>query len=166
MGERDDAVEELTGSGVLDAVRWAARSAYRRAFEDHDEDAGYTQGSYGFGATTLLQDRLDRVFSTGRYSLGDLDEDAGTDVVALGLDREEVATMPRRPRGPSAAATSTARRGGGRGAGASCWSRPTSATSTRCTGRPRARPARRSRPGRTPTSSRCSPRTTRSTRSP
>jgi hypothetical protein len=99
MGERDDAVEELTGSGVLDAVRWAARSAYRRAFEDHDEDAGYTQGSYGFGATTLLQDRLDRVFSTGRYALGDLDEDAGTDVVALGLDREEVATMPRPPAG-------------------------------------------------------------------
>jgi len=99
MGEREDAVAELDAGGVLDAVRWAARSAYRRAFEDHDEDAGYTQGSYGFGATTLLQDRLDRVFSTGRYAVGDLDEGAGADVAAAGLDRGDVAAMPRLPAG-------------------------------------------------------------------
>lgn len=99
MGEREDAVAELGGAGVVDGVRWAARSAYRRAFEDHDEDTGYTRGSYGFNATTLLQDRLDRVFSAGRYALGDLDADAGSDVTALGLDRTETAAMPRLPAG-------------------------------------------------------------------
>jgi hypothetical protein len=93
MSERDEAYAELAEAGVVDAVRWAARSAYRRAFEDHDEDAGYDRASFGYNAYTLLQDRLDRVFGTGRFAGAD------SEVVGLGLHPADAAAMPRLPEG-------------------------------------------------------------------
>jgi hypothetical protein len=95
--EREEAYSELRDLGVLDAVRWAQRSAYQRAYHDHEEEAGHTQGTFGYVATTLLEDRLDRVFSTGRYAIDEAP--SGEDVRIQGLLPDDAATLPAVPAG-------------------------------------------------------------------
>jgi hypothetical protein len=95
VSERQEAHPELRDLGVLDALRWAQRSAYQRAYDDHEEAAGHTQGTFGYVATTLLEDRLDRVFSTGKYTIDD--RRAGEDVRIVGLLPGDAATLPALP---------------------------------------------------------------------
>jgi hypothetical protein len=96
MTEQEDALDDLHAAGVLEALRWAYRSAYDRVFADYGPETGHTQGWFGYTAHTLLADRLDRVFSCGKYVVESA-EDAitGIDVLHDGLTQRDVVTMPR-----------------------------------------------------------------------
>ncbi|PUB32455.1 hypothetical protein C8K30_101981 [Promicromonospora sp. AC04] len=98
MSERDDVIEALGGAGILDAIRWAYDSATLRVLDDYSEDAGHDAVWLGVTRFTLFRDRLDRVFSCGRYAVrAGVDATASLDVVRTALSAREVATMPSIP---------------------------------------------------------------------
>ncbi|MFD8366022.1 hypothetical protein [Streptomyces hygroscopicus] len=96
MSEQRDAREDLGSVGALAGINWANASAYRRTMQDYDPDTGHDQAWVGTTAHKLFCDRLDRVFSCGKYSV-DSPEAAGEglDVVAAGLGPGEYKRMPR-----------------------------------------------------------------------
>ncbi|MFE2192082.1 hypothetical protein ACFXAQ_14785 [Streptomyces olivaceus] len=95
MSEQQDALEDLESSGVLSALSWANASAYRRTMQDYDPDTGHDQGWIGSTAHKLLCDRLDRVFSTGKYAVDSPDAAfVGLDAVAAGLAPGDFRKMP------------------------------------------------------------------------
>ncbi|WP_455353792.1 hypothetical protein [Streptomyces sp. SYSU K217416] len=95
MSEQQDALGDLESSDVLSALSWANASAYRRTMQDYDPDTGHDQGWIGSTAHKLLCDRLDRVFSIGRYAVESPDAaSAGLDAVAAGLAPGEFRKMP------------------------------------------------------------------------
>lgn len=88
----------LRTAGVLDGVRWAYDSAVRRALDDYSEDAGYDTALLGSLRFTLFRDRLDRVFSCGRYALqAGVDENVGLDLVRVELTDKDRTSMPVLP---------------------------------------------------------------------
>ena len=96
MTEKEDALHELGEAGVLDALRWARRSAYARVLGDYDPDTGHDQGWVGYTGYKLMCDRLDRVFACKKYAVASDDQESvGLDVLALGLDPGEMETRPR-----------------------------------------------------------------------
>jgi hypothetical protein len=95
MSERDDAISDLRSAGVLAGLGWAWRSAWVQTVESYTPDTGHTQGWLGYNAFTVLQDRLNRVFSLGRFGVSeDMDPTAGADFIALGLTSGEFERMP------------------------------------------------------------------------
>jgi hypothetical protein len=95
MSEQQDALEDLGSSGVLSALSWANASAYRRTMQDYDPDTGHDQGWVGITAHKLTCDRLDRVFSTGKYAVESPDSaSVGLDAVAAGLAPGDFSSMP------------------------------------------------------------------------
>jgi hypothetical protein len=96
MTEKDDALGDLGGAGVLDALRWAWESARRQTLQAYDPETGHDQGWVGYSAFKVLTDRLDRVFSCNKYALrpGDAPT-AGQDFLVAGLGPQEFMTMPR-----------------------------------------------------------------------
>lgn len=100
MSERDEVLEALGQSGVLSAVRWAYGSAAARTLEDYSEDAGHDAAWFGYTRFKFICDRLDRVFSCGRYAVpDDADGRASLDVVHTELSQDDVESMPAvRPR--------------------------------------------------------------------
>lgn len=95
MSEGDDVREMLGEMGVLDAFRWAYDAAASRVQEDYSEDAGHDTAWFGYTRFKLLCDRLDRVFSCGRYAVPDhLDGRTSLDVVHAELSQREIDTMP------------------------------------------------------------------------
>jgi hypothetical protein len=112
MREQDEALRDLSAAHVLDGLRWSARSSVARTMEDFDPDTGHDQGWLGYTFHKLLKDRLDRVFSCGRYAVSAPDEsgleeleeleesvpedaEVGLDVLGAGLTQRELDTMPR-----------------------------------------------------------------------
>ncbi|MDN4643426.1 hypothetical protein [Arthrobacter sp. PsM3] len=95
MIERDDLIRKLEEAGTLDAIRWAYRSAARQVAEEYSEESGHDAGWVGQTRYTLLRDRLNRVFSCGRYALAaDALPAEGRDVVTATLPQSEIDTMP------------------------------------------------------------------------
>lgn len=95
MNERHEVMRRLRDSGVVDGIEWAYRSATSRALGDHSEEAGYTRASLGFNRFVLFGDRLDRVFSCGKYVLDDADDvTRGLDILHAELSEEEIRMMP------------------------------------------------------------------------
>ncbi|MDP9396643.1 MAG: hypothetical protein M3P96_01860 [Actinomycetota bacterium] len=95
MSERDQVQDDLGGAGVLNGLRWARGSAYSRTLSDYDPDTGYDQACLGTLAYKLMVDRLDRVFSCGKYGVDSPGEvGVGLDVVGAGLLPGELAAMP------------------------------------------------------------------------
>lgn len=95
MSERDEVLEALGQAGVLSALRWAFGSAAARALEDYSEDAGHDAAWFGYTRFKLFCDRLDRVFSCGRYAVpDDVDGRASLDIVRAELSQADVETMP------------------------------------------------------------------------
>lgn len=95
MNERDDILLRLEDAGILNGIRWAYRSAARQVSEDYSEESGHTAGWVGNTRYVLFQDRLDRVFSCGRYGLNvDVHPNQGQDVVFASLTQDEIETLP------------------------------------------------------------------------
>jgi len=93
--EKTDLIARLNNAGVLDGVRWAYASAVSRTLSDYSEDAGHDAAWLGSTRFVLFRDRLDRVFSCGKYALqsGD-DASAGLDLVRVELTDKDIETMP------------------------------------------------------------------------
>lgn len=95
MGERDEAVTGMRDAGVLDGMRWAYLSATDRVLDDYAEAAGHDPAWLGITRFVLYRDRLDRVFSCGRYAVPmDSTADAGRDVLYAELTADDVRAMP------------------------------------------------------------------------
>lgn len=95
MTERDDILLRLEGAGILNGIRWAYRSAARQVSEDFSEESGHTAGWVGNTRYVLFRDRLDRVFSCGRYVLNkDVHSGEGRDIVFASLTQNEIETLP------------------------------------------------------------------------
>ncbi len=98
--ERDEAVGALAVAGVIEGLAWAWASARSQTQHSFDPDTGHGQAWVGFNAFTVLTDRLDRVFSLGRFALpGGFGARTGADVVAKGLGPGEFERMPPIERG-------------------------------------------------------------------
>jgi hypothetical protein len=94
--ERDRIVAALADTGVLQGIRWAFESAARRARDDYDEPTGHNATWAGMNRWVLLCDRLDRVFSCGRYATpADSPEAVGLDVLFATLTPAERDSFPR-----------------------------------------------------------------------
>jgi hypothetical protein len=98
--ERERAVQALGRARVIDGLAWAWASARGQTLSSYDPDTGHNQAWVGFNAFTVLTDRLDRVFSLGRFALpGGLGSATGADLVAQGLNSGEFERMPVIERG-------------------------------------------------------------------
>jgi hypothetical protein len=96
MSEQDDAISDLRGNDVLPGLAWAWTSARRQTLQSFDPETGHDQGWLGYNAFKVLVDRLDRVFSLGRFMVPEDEDPAlGADLVAQGLTSGEFERMPR-----------------------------------------------------------------------
>lgn len=100
MTEKTDLISRLQTARILDGIRWAYVSAVSRTLVDYSEEAGYDAAWLGSTRYTLFRDRLDRVFSCGKYALqaGD-DTAAGLDLVHVELTKRDVEMKPAIPPG-------------------------------------------------------------------
>ena len=96
MIDQEQLCNELREAGVLAGIAWAYRSAASRLVEDFSESAGYNATCAGVGLLALFEDRLDRVFSCGKYVVDpDQSDDSGLDLLYVELTSDEVATLPK-----------------------------------------------------------------------
>lgn len=96
MIDQEQLCNRLGQAGVLAGIAWAYRSAARRLMEDFSESAGYNATCAGVGLRALLEDRLDRVFSCGKYVVDpEQSDDSGLDLLYAELSSDEVATLPK-----------------------------------------------------------------------
>ncbi len=96
MMSQEQLCNQLGETGVLAGIAWAYRSAASRLVEDFSESAGYNATCAGVGLLALFADRLDRVFSCGKYAVDpDQTEDSGLDLLYAELTSDEVATLPK-----------------------------------------------------------------------
>ena len=95
MSERERIMNALAESDVLRGIRWAYGSAARRTREDYDEPTGHDAGWVGYNRWKLICDRLDRVFSCGKYATQeDSPATVGLDVLFATLTEAEQASYP------------------------------------------------------------------------
>jgi hypothetical protein len=95
VSEQEDAVETLGANGVLAALAWACDSARHQTLQSYDPETGHDQAWIGTNMFTVLQDRLNRVCSLGRFVLrSDADPTDGADLLAGGLAPGEFERMP------------------------------------------------------------------------
>jgi len=100
MSEQDDALEDLQANGVLAALAWACGSARHQTLQSFDPETGHSQAWIGYNMFTILEDRLNRVFSLGRFVIDtDTDPALGVDLLAQGLATGEFDRMPHLPPG-------------------------------------------------------------------
>lgn len=100
MSERERILDGLDRTGALRGIRWAYESAARRTQEDYDEPTGHNATWVGINRWILLCDRLDRVFSCGRYGTRANSPDAaGLDVLYATLTEDEQTKFPHVPPG-------------------------------------------------------------------
>jgi hypothetical protein len=96
VSEQHDFIAALEAAGVLAGIRWAFLSATDRVLDDYSEAAGHDATWLGITRFTLFRDRLDRVFSCGRYVLDQAtDGTAGLDILRAELSERDIATLPR-----------------------------------------------------------------------
>lgn len=95
MSERDRILGALSETDVLRGIRWAFESAARRTRDDYDELTGHNATWVGITRWVLCCDRLDRVFSCGRYATPeDSPATVGLDVLFATLPKGERNTFP------------------------------------------------------------------------
>jgi len=95
MSERERILGVLGATDVLRGIRWAYDSAARRTREDYDELTGHNATWVGITRWVLLCDRLDRVFSCGKYATReDSPGTVGLDILFATLTEAEQATFP------------------------------------------------------------------------
>lgn len=95
MSGQREVITRLQDEGVLDSIRWAQDSAISRSLDDYSEDAGHDAAWLGQTLFVLFRDRLDRVFSCGRYALqAGADEGAGLDLVRIELTKKDIDGRP------------------------------------------------------------------------
>lgn len=94
MTAKDDAIESLRGSGILDVLTWAAPAAFAATGQIYDEDAGHDQAVVGYLNYKHLKDLMDRATSNGRFVLGDDVDGTGSDVLERGITPEVYSFMP------------------------------------------------------------------------
>jgi hypothetical protein len=98
--ERRDVEAALGPARVLDALKWAHAAAYSRTLADYYPETGHDQAWVGTTAYKMMLDRLDRVFSCGKYAVAEDGDDAdGLDVLGAGLFPGELDAMPVLPAG-------------------------------------------------------------------
>lgn len=96
MTQQSDVVSRFQAAAIFGGIRWAYGAASTRTLDDYSEDAGHDASWFGQTRYILFRDRLDRVFSCGRYALAATeDEQAGHDLVTVELQQHEIDTMPR-----------------------------------------------------------------------
>jgi hypothetical protein len=96
MAEKLEVASKLDEVGVLTAIRWAYLSAVARTLNDYSEDAGHDATWLGITRFGLFRDRLDRVFSCGRYALQvGADGSEGLDLLRAELPDADIVSMPR-----------------------------------------------------------------------
>lgn len=96
MNEQQDRIERLEAAGVLMGIRWAFLSAAHRVMEDFSEAAGHDPTWVGVTRFTLFRDRLDRVFSCGRYTVASRDDARmSLDMLYAELSRRDIDTFPQ-----------------------------------------------------------------------
>lgn len=92
---KEELVRQLGDLGIIDSICWAYNSAVARALDDFSGPAGYTTTSLGIMRHDLFCDRLDRVFSCGKYTLGPGQAPhAGLDALTVELSDNDIETMP------------------------------------------------------------------------
>lgn len=100
MTERERILDDLGEAGVLLGIQWSYESAARRTREDYDEPTGHDTTWVGMNRWKLLCDRLDRVFSCGKYATKkDSPEGVGLDILYATLTPAERDTFPHIPLG-------------------------------------------------------------------
>ncbi|WP_146017627.1 hypothetical protein [Verrucosispora sp. ts21] len=100
MDEQEEVLADLKAAGVLAGLQWARRSAYQRTWRDYEPETGHDQTTVGTIAHKLMCDRLDRVFSCGKYFVESPEQaDAGLDIVAAGISDAEFRSRPKIPPG-------------------------------------------------------------------
>jgi hypothetical protein len=96
MSEQHDVIGDFITSGVLGALKWAYESAVVRTLADHSEAAGHNATTLGVTRHALFTNRLDRVFSCGRYSVGaEFDATSNLDVLLAELPRDDAVSLPQ-----------------------------------------------------------------------
>lgn len=96
MTEQEEVVTDLSKSGVLAGMTWAAESAYKATMQDYNPRTGHKPGWVGYTAHQLICDRMDRVFSCGDFHLpAGLPAGSGMEAVKEGLSDEDFRSMPR-----------------------------------------------------------------------
>ena len=94
MSEQQDVTDDLGGAGVLEAIRWAYRSAISRTLDFFSEPDGHDAALLGNIRFTYFRDRLDRVFSTGRYEVrADGSPTDHLDLLYAELTEDQIDTM-------------------------------------------------------------------------
>lgn len=100
MNEHQEVIKGFEDAGLLDGIRWAYQSATSRVLADYSEPTGHDSTWVGTTRFVLFRDRLDRVFSCGRYSVGmDSTVGASLDLLHAELTSVDVTTMPQLPSG-------------------------------------------------------------------
>ncbi|MFD1046635.1 hypothetical protein ACFQ1S_14285, partial [Kibdelosporangium lantanae] len=94
MFEQQRVVGALRRAGVIDGIWWACRSAVDRSLDLYSEADGHTPTLLGYTRHTLFCDRLDRVFSCGRYAVSPGDMHGGLDQLYAELSPRDIDTMP------------------------------------------------------------------------
>lgn len=95
MTVKDDALENLGQSGLLEVLSWAAPVAFARTGQDYDEDAGHDQMIIGVHNFVYLRDLVDRATANGRYALPDGASSLGEDILERGITPGARQSMPR-----------------------------------------------------------------------
>lgn len=99
MSSKDDALESLGQSGLLEVLKWAVLVAFARTGQDFDEDAGHDQMVVGVLNFEYIRDLLDRATANGRFVLPEGASKLGEDVLGRGITPEALRTMPSIPPG-------------------------------------------------------------------
>jgi hypothetical protein len=95
VSEQRDVISDLGQVGVLDGVRWSYQAAAARTLDLYSEADGHDSTLLGNLRFTYFRDRLDRVFSCGRYEVGTVDglPVDPTEVYAE-LTQDQISSMP------------------------------------------------------------------------
>lgn len=94
MSEQSDVIGLLREARVLDGIQWAFDSAVSLTMDTYSEQDGHDAATLGSLKFAHFRDRLDRVFSCGRYGTGDGDQDANLDLLFASLPDRDVVSMP------------------------------------------------------------------------
>lgn len=95
MSEQSEVITRLREARVADGIQWAYESAVARTMETYSDEDGHDAATLGSLKFAHFRDRLDRVFSCGRYAIGEGEEDANLDLLYANLSARNIASMPK-----------------------------------------------------------------------
>jgi hypothetical protein len=94
VSEQQDVISDLSQAGVLDGLRWSYQAAVARTLDLYSEADGHDSTLLGNLRFTYFRDRLDRVFSCGRYEVGTDGVPVDPTEVYAELTQDQISTMP------------------------------------------------------------------------